>query len=60
MSASNEVLRRHRNLTVPLNTRISKEMDSDFTKTAKRLKLSRSVANREAVAKWIESNKPTA
>lgn len=59
MSTTHEVLRRHRNLTIPINTRVSKDLNGDVVKTAKRLRLSRSAGVREALAKWVEANKPT-
>lgn len=61
MSTTAEILRRHRNLTVPHNIRVPEDMDASFVKLAKRLKLSRSEAGREALAEWIEKRtKPTA
>lgn len=57
MSTPNEVLRRHRNLTCDIRTRVSEPMFNDLTKLAKRRGLSVSVASREAIAEYVEAGK---
>lgn len=59
MSTPNEVLRRHRNLTRDIRTRVSEPMFTDLEKLAKRRGLSISDTSREAYAAFIESNKAT-
>jgi hypothetical protein len=54
---TNEVLRRHRNLTRDIRTRVSEPMFLDLNKLAKRRGLSVSDANREALAEYIEASK---
>lgn len=57
MSTPNEVLRRHRNLTRDIRTRVSEPMFTDLGKLAKKRGLSISDTSREAFAAFIEASK---
>lgn len=57
MSTPNEVLRRHRNLTRDIRTRVSEPMFTDLKKAAKKRGFSMSDASREAFSEFIESAK---
>lgn len=57
MSTSQEVLRRHRNLTEDIRTRVTKPMREDLQTIAERRGWSLSDANREAIAEFIGTHK---
>lgn len=57
MSTTPEVIRRHRNLTHDIRTRVTDGMFGDLEKIAKKRGLPLSTSNREAFAEYIEAHK---